>query len=271
MDDSMMVQSLVGVPLFSQLDKRSLKKLAGLCVARSFGEGESLMREGDVGLGLYVVTAGLVRVLKGEGEEEIELARIGEGGVIGEMALIDDHLRSASVVAMEATETVLLSRESFSSLAHKDPEIAWCIVPELTERVREMDRRQLELESELSARVNREEPSRPVEGPSKEKRSKTSRRRDQRQWMEHSALQLLRLQCALGVGAVEGFAGAMRISQRFVTTLADETELNESSHIRDILVKFPGGLLAATRSAIRESEKLPGTAADRVRRFLESN
>ena len=66
------------------------------------------------------------------------LAVVGSGALLGEMALIDDQPRSASAVALEPTECLLITRDSFHTLVRKDPEIAWCIVPTLAERMREL-------------------------------------------------------------------------------------------------------------------------------------
>lgn len=270
MDVSTLVKSLEGVSLFSRLSRRSLKKLARLCVARSFAEGEFLVHENDVGLGLYVLTSGRVRVIKGQGEGEIELGQAGAGAIIGEMALIDDQLRVASVVAMEVTDTLLLSRQSFGDLARKDPEIAWCIVPALSQRVRDLDQRQLEMRREQSEAKAAELAEKPHhERVAAQERQTTLPRRTAPR--AEPVLQLFRLQCALGMGAVEGLAGMIRVSRNFLSTLARETDLNRSRQLREVLARLPSGMATATRESMREVEELPKATAKRIQRFLEES
>ena len=131
-------EALARVPLFSHLVPRDLKKLARLCVPRSFVAGDRIIEEGSTALGMYVLIAGEIEVFKSEGKDRVVLGRMGRGDVLGEIALIDDRPRSASAVALEATECLLLTKDSFDLLVKKEPDIAWCIVPNLAERIREI-------------------------------------------------------------------------------------------------------------------------------------
>lgn len=69
----------------------------------SFGRGSTLIHEGDGGDFCYLILSGRVEVFRMAGDAKIMLAELGEGGVVGEMALIDPAPRSASVVAVEPT------------------------------------------------------------------------------------------------------------------------------------------------------------------------
>ena len=127
---------LAKAPLFARLDGRGLRRLAELCVPRSYQVGEEIVSEGSTGLGLFVITAGRVEVVKSEGEDRVVLAELGSGDIIGEMALVDDQPRSATILTLEPTSCLLITRSSFQSLVDQEPDIAWCIVPTLATRIR---------------------------------------------------------------------------------------------------------------------------------------
>jgi CRP-like cAMP-binding protein len=123
-------------PLFARLESRQLHRLAGLCVPRTYDPGEEIVVEGSTGLGLFVITSGRVEVTRGTGDEKIVFAELGSGDLLGEMSLVDDQPRSATVRTLEPTTCLLITRGSFQSLVDSEPEIAWCIVPVLAGRLR---------------------------------------------------------------------------------------------------------------------------------------
>jgi serine/threonine-protein kinase len=89
---------------------------------RSFSEGEALMTEGEVGAEAYIIRSGKVKVLKrGENGEEKQICELGPGDIVGEMALITHELRSASVIAVENTEAVVLNASQFARSAELLP------------------------------------------------------------------------------------------------------------------------------------------------------
>ena len=91
--------TLARVDLFSSLDKKELQLLAHSCQERVYSAGGTLFSEGDAGVGLYVVKSGRVRLSQGTMGED--LALVGAGDVIGEMALLDDYPRSATATALD--------------------------------------------------------------------------------------------------------------------------------------------------------------------------
>ena len=134
-------EALARVPFFADLSRRDLKRLAVLCVPKQFEAGTEILKEGAVGLGLYLISDGRVEVFKTENERRRKLAVLGAGDVLGEMALIDDKPRSASAVALERTSALLLSRDSFRTVVKKSPSVAWALVPELAGRLRDVEDR----------------------------------------------------------------------------------------------------------------------------------
>jgi CRP-like cAMP-binding protein len=94
-------------------------------------------------MSFYVVLSGRVRVEHEGGGRGVrtELEELGPGGAFGEMGLIDDLPRAASVVALEPTECALLARWDFQNELRDDPDIALALLPVLNARIRDLDAR----------------------------------------------------------------------------------------------------------------------------------
>ena len=98
--------------------------------------GETLFREGDEGDRMYVVLEGRMDILVGD--TIVETAS--EGGIGGEMALIDDAPRAATVVAATLCRLVAVDRKRFHSLVQSDPAFATHVMKVLSDRLRNMNR-----------------------------------------------------------------------------------------------------------------------------------
>jgi CRP/FNR family cyclic AMP-dependent transcriptional regulator len=132
--------ALAQVPLFSQLSRRDLKRLAKGTVSRQFSKGHVIVKEGDQALAFYLILSGRAEIVKGAGEPKPRvLNTLGPGDFFGEMALLDGYLRSASVRALEDTECLLLSRWDFLAELRTSPYIAVQMLPILSRRLREME------------------------------------------------------------------------------------------------------------------------------------
>ncbi len=143
--------ALSRVQIFSALRLSDLEKLAAACLLRRYSAGEAMIEEGSTGLGMFLITAGRVEVFKTRDGHKVLLAVLGSGDVLGEMALLDDQPRSASAVAIEHTECLLLSRDRFRTLLKRRPRIAWPIVPSLARRVRDLQEQLLEAQNRTPA------------------------------------------------------------------------------------------------------------------------
>jgi len=132
---------LAHVPLFEGLRRGDLERIGRLAIQRSFKKGETIIAEGESGIALYVIISGKVRVVKQIGGRERVLRTLGPNEYFGEMALLDEFRRSASVVAEEDTECLLLVRWDFRAELHLHPEIALHILPLLSRRLREAEER----------------------------------------------------------------------------------------------------------------------------------
>lgn len=244
------VELLARVPLFARLPRNQLRSLARLCKPRDYEPGAVIIEEGAVGLGLFLVTSGQVEVFKQLGDKQVRLAVLEAGDILGELAVLDDEVRSASARALEPTLCLLITRDSFQTLLHKDPEVAWCIVPALTERIREMQQRiLLEDEPALLNAGGKTSDAGSVASPSATAPD------------EHAGpsmlLRLLRAQYAGLMAGTAGLEGTLRMGTTFLRTLARETELNAAPAGRDVVARMPRGVVDAIVDAIKEGEKLP--------------
>lgn len=135
--------TLARVDLFRGLDKKDLRLLAASCQERKYPAGITLMKQGDTGVGLYVITSGKVRVTResspDRAEEELDIA--GAGSVLGEMALLDDLPRSATVTALEDVTALLLPVWEFRTTLQTHPDIAVRLLAVLSRRLRKAENR----------------------------------------------------------------------------------------------------------------------------------
>jgi CRP-like cAMP-binding protein len=115
------VAVLEKVPLFEGLSRKDLEKTAKLVRGRSAAAQELVFREGDPGDKFYIVQSGAVEVLKDKaGSEPDRLAVKRAGESFGEMALLTDAPRSATVRALEPTNLLVVARDQFEDLLGGD-------------------------------------------------------------------------------------------------------------------------------------------------------
>jgi len=132
--------TLAQVPLFSQISRRDLKRLARGTVSRRFGKGDVIVKEGDQAIAFYMISSGRAEVLKGaKGSKPRVLSTLGPGEFFGEMALLDGYLRSASVRALENCDCLVLSRWDFLAELRSSPSIAVQMLPILSRRLRDAE------------------------------------------------------------------------------------------------------------------------------------
>jgi CRP/FNR family cyclic AMP-dependent transcriptional regulator len=112
------------VLLFRDLDKEDLSRLAEIATEERFPMGYQIFAEGTVGDSLYIVKYGTAAVLKNVHEEDEEMAHMGCGQHFGEMALISDETRSATIKAVERTELIRIKRQDLERLLAQDPALA---------------------------------------------------------------------------------------------------------------------------------------------------
>ena len=133
--------TLAKVELFSEMPRRDLGRLAKLAVMRGFKKGEPIVKEGESGIGFYVISEGRVEVVKGAGSEsEVVLASLGPESFFGEMSFFENSPRSATVRAVEDTECLVLTRWDFQAEVNRPgSRIAIAMLPVLARRIRNLD------------------------------------------------------------------------------------------------------------------------------------
>jgi CRP/FNR family cyclic AMP-dependent transcriptional regulator len=133
--------TLAHVDLFAGLDKKELRHIAGSCQERKFPAGSVLMQQGDTGAGLFVITGGHVKVTQATDPDRAEenLRTMGPGEVLGEMALLDDLPRSATVTAIDDVTALLLPIWEFRTILHSNPDIAVKLLATLSHRLRKAE------------------------------------------------------------------------------------------------------------------------------------
>ncbi|MGI8827263.1 MAG: cyclic nucleotide-binding domain-containing protein [Chloroflexota bacterium] len=130
------------VPLFKRLNDRQRTRLAKSATRRSYKAGDTIVRQGDTSMTLYVILSGSARIEReSEAGRRALLLDIDRGGFFGEMGLIDDVPRSATVTATEPTECALLGKWDFQKELRNDPDIAIALLPVLNGRIRELNAR----------------------------------------------------------------------------------------------------------------------------------
>jgi CRP/FNR family transcriptional regulator len=123
-------QQLASVPLTAGLEPKVLRRLADVGKRRAYQPEQEIVRQGTTGTALYIILSGRARVER-DGKE---VGVLGAGDFFGELALIEEHPRSATVIAVEPTECLLFVAWEFTSLLDEHPEIAVPIMRELITR-----------------------------------------------------------------------------------------------------------------------------------------
>lgn len=113
------VELIKGVPLFSQLGKRELNEVASIADEIDLREGKELTVEGQPGREFFVLIEGDAVVRQGDRE----INRLGAGDFFGEIALVEDRPRSATVVAATPIRALVITDRSFRTLLERSPEI----------------------------------------------------------------------------------------------------------------------------------------------------
>ncbi|MGD0256620.1 MAG: cyclic nucleotide-binding domain-containing protein [Thermoplasmata archaeon] len=130
---SQIAERLGQVSILGSLSQRQLKNLAGWVKIVAYNEGETIVKRGEGGVGLFLVLDGTAEVRRGGRK----LAKLGAGQFFGELTLFDDLPRSADVVATEPSKVAVLSKWEFWGFAEGEPKVLRGILEEMSRRLRE--------------------------------------------------------------------------------------------------------------------------------------
>jgi len=133
---------LKSVPLFASFPDDQLRMLVTVVTRRSAPRASVIMAAGDQIDSLYIVISGRLKVMMGDSDgKEVILSLIGPGEFFGEMGLIDDSPRSASVITIEPCELVSITKRDFKKCLAENFEMSMAVMRGLVRRLREADRK----------------------------------------------------------------------------------------------------------------------------------
>ncbi|MEW6404202.1 MAG: cyclic nucleotide-binding domain-containing protein, partial [Chloroflexota bacterium] len=126
------------VPLFAGLSSTDLKQVAAIAQEESFGDGDLIARQDEIGDVMFIIVSGEVRVIASSENKQVELARRGAGEYVGEMALISKEPRMASLAAVGNVRALCLDQKSFEYLLRDRPDVSLSVIRVLCERLKEV-------------------------------------------------------------------------------------------------------------------------------------
>ena len=130
------------VPLFQDLAKRELQALSANCREREYPAGATLLRQDETGVGLFILTNGKVQVTQQTPTGQTrDLGVFERGAVLGEMSLLDDLPRTATVIALEPTTALVIPVWDFRAALRESPDIAIKLLAVLSRRLRQQEKR----------------------------------------------------------------------------------------------------------------------------------
>jgi len=133
---------LKAVPLFAGCSDEQLRLLTPVVGRKSVGRSAMVLAAGDLTDSLYIVLSGRLKVMMSDAEgKEVILSILGPGEFFGEMGLIDDAPRSASVVAIEPCELLFIAKRDFKNSLADNFEMTMAVMRGLVRRLRDADRK----------------------------------------------------------------------------------------------------------------------------------
>lgn len=139
-DISILLPILKQIPLFSDLDENSHREIVEQIILMYYPTNYTIFNEGDQGDALYIIKQGLVEILhppKEEGDFPKKIAEIGPQGFFGEMALVSDQLRNASVRTLTESEIFILKKADFKQLLNNNTVMAEQVSKAMIERLKD--------------------------------------------------------------------------------------------------------------------------------------
>ena len=137
------VERLRNIPLFAKIEPSKLKLLAFTAQRLTFNADESLFHQGDIGDAAYIIIDGNADVVVDTPNGPVTVAQLGKNAFVGEIAILCDVPRTATVTATSELTTICISKELFFQLVGQFPQMAIEIMRELAHRL-ELTTRQLQ-------------------------------------------------------------------------------------------------------------------------------
>ena len=124
------------IALFSSMRTSDIRAVAEIAEEIEFRAGDEIVRENDVGDSMYIIKHGCVRIVKNAGDKKLELAQLSEGDCVGDMAIFDAEVRSASVVAIAQCTMLRIDSDALKDVLIDYPAIAIELLKIFVQRLR---------------------------------------------------------------------------------------------------------------------------------------
>jgi diguanylate cyclase (GGDEF)-like protein len=134
---------LAAAPLFQSLSQELLAQLVSKAVERVYLPGQTIFRQGEVGAHLYVILGGQVRIVEATPEAPLVdrfVSELGQGEIVGEMGLLLDHSRTATVMAVERTRCLMIPQDDFTRALEQSPPFAMGLLRVMAARLQSVNR-----------------------------------------------------------------------------------------------------------------------------------
>ncbi|MEO1091775.1 MAG: cyclic nucleotide-binding domain-containing protein [Pseudomonadota bacterium] len=145
------VQALQSIPLFAKIEPAKLKLLAFTSERLTYMRGDELFHQGDIGDAAYIILDGEAAVLVDSPNGAVQVATVGTNDMVGEIAILCDVPRTASVKALSDLVTLRIAKDSFFHLVTQFPQVAVEIMAELAARLHNTTQQLTEVRSRLAA------------------------------------------------------------------------------------------------------------------------
>ena len=129
------VQSLRQVPMFRDIDPARLKLLAFTSERVQFADGQRFFVQGDAADAAYVILEGKADVTLNTPTGEIKVAELGRNALVGEMGILSDNPRSATITAAEITVALRIDKRVFLELLMQFPQMSIAVMREIASRL----------------------------------------------------------------------------------------------------------------------------------------
>lgn len=129
------VEILRNIPLFAKIDPTRLKLLAFTSEHLTFADGDELFHQGDIGDAAYIILRGKAEVLVDTPNGPVKVAELGENEILGEIAILCDVPRTATVRAVTELAALRIAKDAFFNLTTQFPEVGVEIMQELAIRL----------------------------------------------------------------------------------------------------------------------------------------
>lgn len=134
---------LAAAPLFHSLSQERLAQLVSKAVERVYLPGQTVFRQGEAGAHIYVILGGQVRIVEATPEAPLVdrfIGELGHGEIVGEMGLLLDHSRTATVMAVERTRCLMIPQDDFSRALEESPQLAISLLRMMAARLQNVNR-----------------------------------------------------------------------------------------------------------------------------------